>query len=46
MTGAVTLETLRNVAEGEELFVKYKDRVAGVVFKEGKYLKVRRKYNT
>ena len=35
-----------SLAEGEELFAKYKDRVAGVVFKEGKFLKVRRKYNT
>jgi len=34
------------LAEGEELFAKYKDRVAGVMFKEGEFLKVRRKFNT
>ena len=34
------------LVEGEELFAKYKDRVAGVVFKEGEFLKVRRKFNT
>ncbi|MAP00520.1 MAG: hypothetical protein CML35_01940 [Rhodobacteraceae bacterium] len=34
------------LAEGEELFAKYKGRVAGVMFKEGEFLKVRRKFNT
>ena len=34
------------LAEDEELIAKYKQRVAGIVFKKGRFLKVRRKYNT
>ena len=32
--------------EGEELIAKYKGRVAGILFREGAFLKVKRKFNT
>ena len=32
--------------EGEELIAKYKGRVAGILFREGDFLKVKRKFNT
>ena len=32
--------------EDEELLAKYKGRVAGILFREGPFLKVRRKFNT
>ena len=32
--------------EGEELIAKYKGRVAGILFREGTFLKVKRKFNT
>ncbi len=42
----ITCPVTLSLVEGEELFAKYKERVAGVVFKYGSVLKVRRKYNT
>ena len=35
-----------NFDENEELIAKYKGRVAGILFREGHFLKVRRKFNT
>ena len=32
--------------EGEELIAKYRERVAGILFREGAFLKVKRKFNT
>ena len=34
------------VREGEELIAKYKGRVVAILFKDGSFLKVRRKLNT
>ena len=35
-----------NFGEGEELIAKYKGRLVGVLFREGVFLKVKRKFNT
>ena len=35
-----------NVDEDEEFIAKYRGRVAGILFREGPFLKVRRKFNT
>ena len=35
-----------NTREGEELIAKYRERVAGILFREGAFLKVKRKFNT
>ena len=35
-----------NISEGEEIIAKHKGRVAGILFKEGFLLKVKRKLNT
>ena len=35
-----------SLIEGEELIAKYKGRVAAILFKDGSFLKVRRKLNT
>ena len=35
-----------NFDEGEELIAKYKGRVASILFREGTFLRVRRKFNT
>ena len=32
--------------EGEELIARFKGRVAGILFREGAFLKVKRKFNT
>ena len=32
--------------EGEELIAKHKERVAGILLREGDFLKVKRKFNT
>ena len=38
--------TTLSLIEGEELIAKYKERVAAILFKDGSFLKVRRKLNT
>ena len=38
--------TTVSLIEGEELIAKYKGRVAAILFKDGSFLKVRRKFNT
>ena len=38
--------TTVSLIEGEELIAKYKGRVAAILFKDGSFLKVRRKLNT
>ena len=38
--------TTVSLVEGEELIAKYKGRVAAILFKDGSFLKVRRKLNT
>ena len=35
-----------NISEGEEIVAKHEGRVVGILFKDGLYLKVRRKLNT
>ena len=35
-----------NISEGEEIIAKHKGRVAGILFKDGFLLKVKRKLNT
>ena len=35
-----------NLSEGEEIVAKHEGRVAGILFKDGFFLKVRRKLNT
>ena len=35
-----------NISEGEEVVAKHEGRVAGILFKDGFFLKVRRKLNT
>ena len=35
-----------NFGEGEELIAKYKGRLVGVLFREGVFLKIKRKFNT
>ncbi|MDC3093143.1 hypothetical protein OA410_04035 [Paracoccaceae bacterium] len=38
--------TFVSLIEGEELIAKYKGRVAAILFKDGSFLKVKRKFNT
>ena len=38
--------TTVSLIEGEELIAKYKGRVIAILFKDGSFLKVRRKLNT
>ena len=42
----IELPLRSDFGEGEELIAKFKGRVAGILFREGGFLKVKRKFNT
>jgi len=43
---AIECPVTSDFSEGEELIAKYKGRVAGILYRKGAFLKVKRKFNT